>query len=395
MRYVKLRDGWHNLMFNSVMILRSNPVAPDPRVEKEARALHQAGYNVVVVAWDRTASLPRIEERCYARIERVALTARFGLGLKNLIPLLRWQVGLLVSLWKHRRDYEIIHACDFDTVLPALVMKWLYAKKVVYDVFDFYADMIQGVPAFIRDIIRSVDLWVMRKVDALILVDEVRMQQIGSGCPERLELIYNSPETCPLPAPVPMGTPLRIAYVGLLQVDRGLLVMLNVLRRHPEWELDLAGFGRDDALIRGAAEGLANVRISGRIPYAEALELYARSDVMFATYNPSVPNHRYSSANKLFEAMMLGKPIIVARGTSMDRIVEGHQVGFVVDYGDVDQLERALEEIASWDCDRRRKFSTHARSVYMEHFAWGKMATRLINLYRRVSSVPTRSGRRG
>lgn len=41
-----------------VVILRSNPVAPDPRVEKEARALSGAGYSVIALGWDRSAALP-------------------------------------------------------------------------------------------------------------------------------------------------------------------------------------------------------------------------------------------------------------------------------------------------------------------------------------------------
>jgi len=37
-----------------VVITRSNPVAPDPRVEKIARALQGKGYRVSIVAWDRS-----------------------------------------------------------------------------------------------------------------------------------------------------------------------------------------------------------------------------------------------------------------------------------------------------------------------------------------------------
>ena len=45
-----------------IVFCRSNPIAPDPRVEKEARALRQAGHEVVVVGWDRTGELP-IDEK--------------------------------------------------------------------------------------------------------------------------------------------------------------------------------------------------------------------------------------------------------------------------------------------------------------------------------------------
>ena len=67
-----------------VVILRSNPVAPDPRVEKEARALSGAGYSVIALGWDRTAALPVRESREAWEIIRLPIRAPFGQGLGNL-----------------------------------------------------------------------------------------------------------------------------------------------------------------------------------------------------------------------------------------------------------------------------------------------------------------------
>ena len=39
----------------SIVFLRSNPVDPDSRVEKEINALTRVGYHIEVVAWDRNA----------------------------------------------------------------------------------------------------------------------------------------------------------------------------------------------------------------------------------------------------------------------------------------------------------------------------------------------------
>ena len=36
-----------------VLMLLSNPFAPDPRVYKEARTLTRNGYTVTIIAWDR------------------------------------------------------------------------------------------------------------------------------------------------------------------------------------------------------------------------------------------------------------------------------------------------------------------------------------------------------
>src|SRR3972149_1217216 len=131
------------LKTKSVVICRSNPVAPDPRVEKTAVALVENGYKVSILGWDRTGGL--VKQQSLAgfdkiKINRLAISAAYGRGWRNLIALIRWEWSLLSWLIHRRAEYEIIHACDFDTAIPALLVKWVFGKKMIYDIFDFYAD---------------------------------------------------------------------------------------------------------------------------------------------------------------------------------------------------------------------------------------------------------------
>jgi glycosyltransferase involved in cell wall biosynthesis len=315
----------------------------------------------------------------------------------NLPNLIRWQVGLLAWLARHRQEYDLIHACDFDTILPALLCKRLWGKKVIYDIFDFYADHLRATPALVKRLIRAVDLKAIGWADALILADDARRQQVRGSHPKRVQIVYNTPQDvyretavppgCSPPSlqPQPPGEDLRLAYIGLLQVERGLLELLEILKRHPEWKLDLAGFGGDEGQILAAAGSLPNVTWHGRVSYAYALELSARADVLFATYDPAIPNHRLSSPNKLFEALMLGKPIIVARDTNMDRLVEAEGCGVVVEYGDVPGLEAVLEGLQR-EAGLRGKMGANARRAYASTYSWSRMQDRLLAVYREVCS---------
>ncbi len=373
----------------AVVILRSNPIAPDPRVEKVARALSRAGWQVTIVGWDRSAAMAD-EEREYAAVFRIRLAAPFASGLRNLPKLVQWNILLLAWLIRYRTSYDVLHACDFDTVLPALVVRFLFNKRVVYDIFDFYADMLRKTPPLVKSLIRWLDFWIMRKVDALILADESRQRQLGRERNKRVTVIYNTPEAIDMPQSnakqLTRHFSLTIAYVGLLQVERGLLEMLDVIASHPEWCLHLAGFGGDEKLIWERCSRLENVRTYGRVDYSTALSIYAKADVLFATYDPRIPNHKYSSPNKVFEAMMLGKPVIVAKGTGVDAIVERYSLGKVVEYGNRGELERALAELAQMSAEERAKFAAHARRVYEEVFNWEKMRERLVSLYEELIS---------
>ena len=369
-----------------VLICRSNPVSPDPRVEKVARSLQKAGYGVSVLGWDRSSELPEEEDRGGVRVHRLRIQADYPRGVMNTLPLLRWQMGLLAWLVRKRGDYDCLHACDFDTILPALFCKWLFRKKLVYDIFDFYADHLRATPGWIKRTIRWVDLWAIGRADAVILVDDARLVQISGAHPRRLAVIYNSPEDAsPEPGDINAenGYRLRLAYVGLLQLERGFSGLLDVLEGHPEWRLDLAGFGGDQELILKRARPMPNVTWHGRVPYERAIAINAKSDALIALYDPKIPNHRFASPNKLFEAMMLGKPLIVAAGTSMDRIAEEEGFGLLVKYDDISELETTLMKLAR-NPQMRLDFGRLARRAYDRTYSWSIMEDKLIALYNQI-----------
>jgi glycosyltransferase involved in cell wall biosynthesis len=401
-------------MTKRVLLVRSNPIAPDPRVEKTARALADAEYGVTVLGWDRTATLPRSRQRPYGAQVLLPIRAAFGRGLGNTPQLMRWQWGLLRWLLRHRRDFDVIHACDFDTILPALFAAQRFGKQVVYDVFDFYADHLRATPRWVLAILRRMELWAVGRADAVIVADKARIEQIEDGNPKSVTVIYNTPEDVldnlqaasgeqqdsdspssavhrPSSPPRPRSPvsghvsqksslDFRLAYVGLLHIERGLRELLEVLSEHPDWSLELAGFGGDEARILELAEPLPNVRFHGRIDYDSALQLMYNADALIGTYDPAILNHRYASPNKLFEAMMLAKPIVVARGTNMDRIVERHTCGLVVPYGDLWALESAIDKLAS-NRDLRERLGANGRRAYNERYNWSVMRTRLTDLY--------------
>ncbi len=368
----------------SVVFCRSNPIAPDPRVEKAASALADAGYGVMIIGWDRSGTFPT--SACLRRmsLHRLPIRARYGTGLHNFPPLLRWQWGLLLWLLRHRQRYDIIHACDFDTVLPALLCKWLLGKRVVYDIFDFYADHLRATPGWIKRIIRWVDLRVINRVDALILSDESRREQIRGADPRQSAVILNTPPDLRAQfdqREISGSTEgLRLVYVGLLQRERGLFDLLYLLAQYPSWRLDLAGFGGDQEQILTRAESLSNLHWHGRVPYQRALVLTAAADVVLALYDPALPNHRYASPNKVFEAMMLAKPVVSAQDTHIDGVVEQHRCGLVVPYGQLKALEQTLTSLED-DPALRRILGVNGRRAYERFYSWSIMQDRLLRLY--------------
>ena len=372
-----------------VVVVRSNPVAPDPRVEKISQTLSRAGHEVRILAWDRSGEFADHDLVLGLNLTRLKIHAKYGRGMGNLGPLLRWEMGLLRWLWKHRSHYDAIHACDFDTVLPALLLKAFSRKYVIYDIFDFYAEHLRATPSWVKRLIRVVDLWSIGRVDAVILVDERRRAQIEGSKPKQLAVVYNTPKDvrANLPGDTRITKPnsrLHIVFVGLLQRERGLYELIEVVQRNPDWSLDLAGFGADSEGIEARARETGWIRFFGRIDYLDSLILYDKADVLIATYDPSIPNHRYASPNKLFEAMMLEKPVIVAAGTGMDEIVEAERCGLVVPYGNLDHLEQTLKGLEEHP-ELRAELGAAGRKAYTRAYSWDQQREILESLYHQLS----------
>ncbi|WP_019534266.1 glycosyltransferase family 4 protein [Paenibacillus ginsengihumi] len=371
-----------------IVYMRSNPINPYPRAEKQMNAAMEHGHTPVALAWDRRASKSgmRLEKLSLPAgemdIYRFGIKADFNQGLKNLIPLLLFQLALLKWLFVHRKEYDLIHAYDFDTVLPALLMKMLFGKKYVYDICDFYIDAFY-VPRQLKPIIKKMDFFAIRQAEALILVNEARIEQVKGSRPKRVEYIHNTPFDMVDEIPRREHPKPTLLYVGILQNRRMIKEALEIFARHPEWQLIIGGYGSLEALCKEAADKHDNIAYLGKIPYKQVLELTCHSDALFACYSPQVANHKYSSPNKLYEAMMCEKPIIVCKNTGIDRIVESEEIGLTIDY-DQEQFELAIKYLFDNEAVRL-EMGARARQLYEQQYSWNIMKQRLGNLYSEIS----------
>uniref|UniRef100_A0A7C3MKX3 Glycosyltransferase n=1 Tax=Dictyoglomus thermophilum TaxID=14 RepID=A0A7C3MKX3_DICTH len=376
----------------NIVIIRSNQVNPDPRVEKLAEILVKKGNRVVVLAWNRNEFyLPSEQivnlDNFFYKIIRVRIPGEYGKGLSNLFPILKWQMFLFLWLVKNKNIYNIIHACDFDTIIPSIIVKLLFKKKVIYDIFDYYTDSFK-IPFFLRPIIRFLDKIAMKISDKIILCDEIRLKQISFYDLKKIEIVQNIPKDLLFYF---KGNPnylfrkncnLTLAYVGILQEGRFIKEMIEIFKKHLEWNLIIGGFGPlESEIIRNTRE---NIIFLGRLSYIDALRVYYESDAIFAIYDPSVPNHKFSSPNKLFEAMMLSKPIIVAKGTGIDKLVMEEKIGLIVDYGNIKDTEDAIRKLE--DKLFRDSLGLRGRKLYERKYNWQFAEKKVINIYNELNN---------
>ncbi len=370
---------WVDEMVARIVFLRSKgPAGIEPRIDKEARALAGAGYDVHVVLWDRNVEFPAEEARSGYLIHRVRIRAPEGRpGLVLKMP--RWWL----AAWTRVRDLrpDAVHAIDLDTFPVAFVAKRSSGVKLVYDAFDFYAPMIalNLRPAF-REFLSRAERCAAQSADLVILPALERSAFFGEGGPRWIVEIMNVPEDRTV-SPTPQAS-FTVFYGGQIARDRGLGELVQACEAAGA-RLVVAGHGPDEATLVPLIRSSPAAQYLGTLPYEEVLRWTASCHVVAALYDPAIPNNRWTSPNKLFEAMMLKRPLLTNEGTSLGEFVREKGLGAVARYGDLESVAQALEDLMA-SREARRRMGARGRRLYEDRFRWDTMRDRLVVAYREL-----------
>jgi len=146
--------------------------------------------------------------------------------------------------------------------------------------------------------------------------------------------------------------------------------------------LIIAGIGSDSEMVEKYARKCKKIQYIGWVPsYEGIIKKTLEADILFRFSDPKIPKTKYESPNKLFEAMMCGKPIIVTEGASMSDIVKNVNCGLVVPYGDTNAIKEAISRLRS-DLELCQLLGRNGRRAYKEKYSWDIMEERLINAYK-------------
>lgn len=364
-----------------VCILRSNPVNPDSRVEKEAEALCAAGYLVEIFCWDRESNHKVKKEFVHNKIPvyRYGAKATYGGGFRNILPYLKFQVRMFIWLLRNSGRYSVIHACDFDTAFFSYLPSRIRGCSFVFDIFDYLCGDPRG---FFQRTVKQSENWLIDHSDATIICTEQRKQQIRGTSPKRLVVIHNSPDIniSKTSSPVIVDkSRISVVYVGVLLDNRLLSEILSYFMENDNIDYYIGGFGMLEEEVKYASEKHPNIHFVGKTSYEQTISLESECDIMTSIYDPSVENHVYAASNKFYESLMLGKPVIMVRGTGMSDCVEEHKIGSLIDYskeGFSKGLSELIERKQEWGIIKEKM-----NRLYSEKYSWNKMKRRLLELY--------------
>lgn len=372
----------------SVLMIKSNLPDIDPRLSKEMDTLLNEGYSVTLLCWDRNKSS---KNKIYGKKDytEIRLRLKSPMGPKIIFFLPLWWI--FEFYWLLKLDFNIVHAINLDSVLVPFMVNKIKCRTFFYEMFDLYEDEI-SLPSLIRNFLVHIDKKIMSTANAIIIPDNSRIKEVGEIPNDNIVTIYNSPGDIFKPTSHNLdkfrnvNSDFRIFYAGTLEKYRTIEEMIDIVKSLNNVKLTIAGFGSLTNLIKEYSTKNKNIEFLGVLNYEEVLQRTLSSDLLFSLYDPIIPLHKFASSNKLFEAMMCGKPILVSDGTSMVDIIKKYDCGIVLNCNDVEKIRNVIITLRD-NPELCNELGKNGRCAYDQFYNWKKMQKELLNLYEQLGDI--------
>ena len=332
-------------------MLLTNAFDPDPRVYQEAIALIQNGYDVTILCWDRDFKFPPQEVIDGIKIQRIHVRSTHGRGATQApFLLLFWLRAYARAVSK---DFGILHCHDFDTLPIGYLLARQKKTKLIYDAHESYVDMLINVPIWLKKAIYKTENFLLRRIDLLITVGEILRETFEKRGVRRSCVVGNwkDPDEFKFPQEVLEEEKQRlqisngqlvVSFIANLGKERQLTQLIEAVKETPSVTLVVGGDGPCRGVVQEAAGKYSNIIYLGYIHPSKVPLYTAISNIIFYGFDPSNPNSKFSTPNKLFEALAAGKAVLTGDFGEIGRIVKETRCGIIVSNYSITEIRKAL-----------------------------------------------------
>ena len=120
------------------------------------------------------------------------------------------------------------------------------------------------------------------------------------------------------------------------------------------------------------------------VPPSALLDWTASSDVMLMAIQPTTLNHRFTTPNKLWEAIAAGVPVVASDLPGMAAVVRETGCGVLVDPTSPTDIARGIRSILELPPADREALTERCRSAARTTYSWESQVGILLALYERL-----------
>ncbi|NOX60017.1 MAG: glycosyltransferase family 4 protein [Planctomycetes bacterium] len=308
------------------------------------------------------------------------------------------------AMWCRGVDVMYVTSTPLTVGVPALVARWLRGRKYVFEVRDLWP----AVPVALGYLRNPLLIWMVKRFERLIYRSASALIALSpgaakairadSGPKKTIEVIPNCADL-ELFAPDLDGASVRhklgwdgcfvCFHTGTMGSVNGLDVVVRAAEHHrsqSDIRFVLIGEGKEKEHLRQEKErlGLANLEILDGVPKKELPALIAAGDLGLMTVTP-IPVLEHNSANKFFDYLSAGKPILLNYGGWQRELLEREEAGWGCDMNDEKSFFGRIGELKN-DPAACQRMGTNARSTAESKFSRDLLAAQALELTTRIAA---------
>ncbi len=343
-----------------------------------------------------------IQRQTIDGIEVVVVGTRYSNKLSYLRRIASFLsfIFLSICVGLRTKNIDIVYATSTPLTvgIPAMVIKWLRRKPFVFEVRDQWPAVLIGMGILKNGVIIKLLLWLERTIykqsKAIIALSPGMADGIKKvlTANRSITVIPNSSDI-DIFRPDIDGSCVRkqqgwkdkfvFLHVGAMGKANGLDFVVDAaeeLRNNRNVHFVLLGDGNKrsglDERIRES--GLKNIELIGSVPKMDLPRYLAACDVslvIFADY----PILEHNSANKFFDSLSAGKPVLLNYSGWQRDILQSNKAGYGCKLCDLDEF---VEKVLFLDSHREllAKMGQNARRVAVERFDRNNLAVQALEV---------------
>jgi glycosyltransferase involved in cell wall biosynthesis len=158
---------------------------------------------------------------------------------------------------------------------------------------------------------------------------------------------------------------------GTLNKDiNGVELLIKAIDSFDGIKIVVAGFISDFKLIKLLKSNSQKVIFLGSVSLEDSIYLLSKSLCCFAYYSPSIKNFKLAAPNKVYEAFMIGKPLLINSECLISQFCIENGFGFTAKFNNLDELILNIKNILSienWDIK-----SSEIKKAFKTNYTWKK-----------------------
>ncbi len=366
-----------------VLIIRNADFKSNPSMQRIYNGIKHAGRDVITISRIKTKnSKTEIKQKGNDLFVSIFIKESKN-KIKKALNLLKFKKEINKIIKKYYDDIGIIHSFDLDTGSNVRKISKKKNIKYNYHIADFYSDSRDLKYKFIKKHYRKKELKVINDANLTIICTEERLEQIKGSKPNKVSVIHNVPMISSSTVKESgiknkNNNKIVITYIGSLSKNRLSYEIALVISKFPQYTYYVGGVGPESEKIKELSKTSSNIKYLGKLNYDEALIYNKKTDIMIAMYDPIVKNHLFAAPNKIYESLILNKPIIYTKGIGLSSAIKEANSGWLIQYN-VKSLEKVLKQITRKQIYSKKK-DMHEKS---EKYKWENVREKIADIYRK------------